>query len=66
MIQYWILVWNSKFSIPVRQEAYGTNADAAARRYFELERKGHQTNETCVLVGADSLQTIKRTHSSWF
>lgn len=47
-------------------EEYSTAADAAAA-YAELERKHrNDPNVEIVLVGADSLDTIKHTHGNYF
>ena len=41
--------------------------DQALARYDELEKKYLASDEVdVVLLGADSLETIKRTHSSYF
>ncbi len=46
---------------------YGTDYDAALDAYeqAEEEARGHSEVEV-VLLSADSLETIKRTHSSYF
>jgi hypothetical protein len=46
---------------------YDTDYDAAQAAYAELEREsGDDPNLDIVLLSADSLATIKRTHSSYF
>jgi hypothetical protein len=46
---------------------YGTDYDAAQEAYAELERNTRDDpNADVVLLSADSLDTIKRTHSSYF
>jgi hypothetical protein len=49
----------------VRQ--FGTDYDEALRAYDQAEQDTHnRLNIEVVLLSADSLQTIKRTHSSYF
>jgi hypothetical protein len=46
---------------------YGTDYDAAQEAYAELERDTRSEPDVdVVLLSADSLETIKRTHSSYF
>ena len=48
-------------------DPYGINYEAALKAYSELEEKtGKNTNLDIVLVGAEDLDIIKRTHSSYF
>jgi len=45
----------------------GNRAEEAARTYAEYERRYRgQKSIEIVLVGADSLETIKRTHAHYF
>jgi hypothetical protein len=46
---------------------FGTDYDAAQRAYAQAEREARdRTGSDIVLLSADSLKTIKRTHSSYF
>ncbi len=46
---------------------FGTDHDAALRAYAEAEREnGINPRLNTVLISADSLATIERTHSSYF
>lgn len=46
---------------------FGTDYDAAQRAYQEAEQKARgRPDLDVVLLGADSLDTIRRTHSSYF
>ena len=46
---------------------FGTDYDAAQRAYEEAERAASGRREVdVVLLSADSLETVKRTHSSYF
>jgi hypothetical protein len=48
-------------------ESFGTDYDAAQAAYAEAEQaNGFDTDLDIVLLSADSLETIKRTHSSYF
>jgi len=55
---------------PARREAtvqaFGTDYDAAQDAYQRAEHEDRGTNLDVVLLSADSLETIKRTHSSYF
>lgn len=49
----------------VRQ--FGTDYDAAQEAYEQVEQEmGNRSDVDVVLLSADSLATIKRTHSSYF
>jgi len=46
---------------------FGTDYDAAQQAYAQVEREARDsTGSDIVLLSADSLETIKRTHSSYF
>jgi hypothetical protein len=45
---------------------FGIDYDAAQQAYQEAEQQARGTNLDVVLLSADSLETIKRTHSSYF
>lgn len=46
---------------------FGTDYDAALEAYAEIEGEMRGRDDLdIVLVGADSLETVKRTHSSYF
>lgn len=48
-------------------EPFGTDYDAAQVAYAEAERANAEDEKLdIVLLSADSLETIKRTHSSYF
>lgn len=45
----------------------GANADAAVNTYAEYEQKyRNEKGMEIVLIGADSIDTIRRTHSQYF
>lgn len=46
---------------------FGTDYDGAMEAYAEIEGEMRRRDDLdIVLVGADSLETVKRTHSSYF
>jgi outer membrane lipoprotein SlyB len=45
---------------------FGTDYDAAQDAYQEAEQQARGTKLDVVLLSAESLETIKRTHSSYF
>jgi len=48
-------------------ESFGTDYDAAQAAYAEAERANAEDEKLdVVLLSADSLETIKQTHSSYF
>jgi hypothetical protein len=64
--QYFLLIYDLH-SRALQHEVFGRDHTGAANRYSELEAL-HRQNEAIevVLVGADSFDTIKRTHSHYF
>lgn len=63
---HFLLVYDHKRQALVHQQRF-TNGPAAAAAYSELEAK-HRDDENLeiVLVGADSLATIQKTHGHYF
>lgn len=50
-----------------RHESFGTDFDAAHSALIAAEaRWPDESKVRVVLVSSDSLETVKRTHSSWF
>lgn len=47
-------------------QEFGTDYEAAQDMYQAAEQRARDTNLDVVLLSADSLDTIKRTHSSYF
>ena len=64
--QYFILIYN----VPNREVEiieFGPDADAAVVAYSEQERVYRDDDAIeVVMVGADSIETIKKTHSHYF
>lgn len=65
-LNYFILVYDMAMR-HVEVRPYGTNGDEATDAYSVLEDQYSATGKyEVVLVGADSLETVKRTHSPYF
>lgn len=48
-------------------ESFGTDYDAALQAYSESERQHRDdANIEVVLLGSDSIETLERTHASYF
>lgn len=63
---HYLLIYNIELGRLVDTQEF-TDAAAAGARYAELERKyAGQGAFEIVLVGADSIETIKRTHGQYF
>ena len=63
---HYLLIYNIDLGRLVETQEF-TDAPAAAARYAALERRyAGQGNFEIVLVGADSIETIKRTHGQYF
>lgn len=65
-IRHFLVVYSlSEGRATVRE--FGTDYDAALSAYAEAEADfANRDSYDIVLIGADSLETIKRTHSSYF
>jgi len=63
---YFLLVYDVS-TAGVQVEEYGSDGAAAAAEYSLREHKYRDRPEIeVVLVGADSLETVKKTHSHYF
>lgn len=66
-IQHFILVFDRHKGRLVEQLNFGQRAKAAVEKYEELEeRYRDQTYMDIVLVGSDSIETVKVTHANYF
>lgn len=63
--QYFILVYDLAMR-HVEVHEYAADVDAANAAYSQLEDEHAGGKFEIVLVGADSIETIKRTHSPYF
>lgn len=63
---HYLLIYNIDLGRLVKTEEF-TDASKAASTYAELEREyAGKGSFEIVLVGADSIETIKRTHGQYF
>jgi len=65
-IRHYLVVYNLSQGRAHVQE-FGTDYDAALAAYADAEKDfGNRDTFDIVLLGAESMETIKRTHSSYF
>lgn len=66
-IQHFILLFDRHRGKMIEQLSFGTDARAAVHTYEELEQEHRdQSHIDIVLVGSDSLETVKVTHANYF
>ena len=66
-IQYFLLIYDRHRDELMSHEPFGADADAATTAYRAAEIEYHDRPEVdIVLVGSDSLETVKVTHSTYF
>ncbi|MDY3665829.1 MAG: hypothetical protein SPH79_03735 [Schaalia hyovaginalis] len=66
-IQQFLLIYDRKRDRLVSSESFGEDVEAATIGYRAAEQLYHDRPEMdIVLVGSDSLETVKRTHSTYF
>lgn len=66
-INHFLLVYDRAIGHLLEVAEFGTDCTAAIKRYQELERQHAANNRMdIVLVGSDSLETIKVTHANYF
>lgn len=66
-IQHFLLVFDHEAGRLVEQREFGTDSDAAVAAYAakEQELQGQKSIDI-VLVGSDSIETVRRTHANYF
>jgi predicted metal-dependent HD superfamily phosphohydrolase len=65
-LQHFLLVYDLGAQRLIKQQEFG-DGDEAAAAYAALERHYKDRDDLeIVLVGADSIETIKRTHAHYF
>lgn len=66
-IQHFILVFDRKVGRMVDQLDFGVEARQAVAKYEELEEQYRDDSHMdIVLVGSDSIETVKVTHANYF
>lgn len=66
-IQHFLLVFDHTKGQLVKELSFGQNSTAALAEYMRCEEQ-HRNNEMMdiVLVGSDSIETVKLTHANYF
>lgn len=69
-IQHFLLVFDHARGELIQLKEFGTNRDAAVAAYAEKEREigelGSASAIEIVLIGSDSLDTVRLTHANYF
>ncbi|QCV95642.1 hypothetical protein [Acidipropionibacterium acidipropionici] len=64
---YFILVYNRAKRALMQTLRYGTQADLAVADYSKFEHEYEKDHDVeVVLIGSDSLETVRRTHANYF
>jgi hypothetical protein len=64
---HFLIVYNTKLQELIEATSLGTNGSAAGTAYAEKEREFRDRDDIeIVLIGADSLDTIRQTHPHYF
>lgn len=67
LIHQYLLVYDRERDRLVEQRDFTNDADSAVAQYRETERRYRDNPRMdVVLVGSDSITTVKRTHSTYF
>jgi len=66
-IRHFLLVFDHDAGMLVETRDFGRDADRAVEAYTEKEREfADRPRVEVVLIGSDSLDTIRRTHANYF
>ncbi|MDO5494233.1 MAG: hypothetical protein Q4G64_00800 [bacterium] len=66
-IRHFLLVFDHKIDKLIDQRDFNTNLEAATEAYAEAEAKYRDDPlKDIVLVGSDSIETVRVTHSTYF
>lgn len=67
VVRHFLLVFDHSKARLIHEQAFGRDLVAAVQAYGEMEKR-HRDNEEIdiVLVGSDSLETVKITHANYF
>jgi len=66
-IQHFLLVFDHEQGKLIETQEFGEDADAAVVAYASKEAQfGDQKRVEIVLVGSDSIETVKLTHANYF
>lgn len=66
-IQHFLLVFDHQAGKLIDQQDFGTDSDSAVAAYakLELQHRGERMIEI-VLIGSDSIETVRLTHANYF
>ena len=66
-IQHFLLVFDHANDRLIAAREFGRDVERATEAYSEMEKEYADNNEIdIVLVGSDSLETVKTTHANYF
>ncbi|MDP9904561.1 hypothetical protein [Arthrobacter bambusae] len=66
-IEHFLLVFDHRSNRLVEQKSFGSDVHAATKAYGEMEREYKDCHAIdIVLVGSDSIETVKVTHANYF
>lgn len=66
-IKNFLLIFDHSQNELIHCEDFGTDIDLATSAYADAEKKNRDTHSIdIVLVGSDSIETVKVTHSTYF
>jgi hypothetical protein len=66
-IQHFLLVFDHRTNTLISHDSFGSDAHAATKRYGEMEQEYKDSYAIdIVLVGSDSIETVKMTHANYF
>ncbi len=67
VIKNFLLVFDHEQGKLVEEREFGTDVESAMRAYADTERAYRNNNRVeVVLIGSDSLDTVKITHANYF
>lgn len=66
-IQHFLLVFDHKADTLIAEDKFGTNSRAALVAYAECEKRYRNDDMIeIVLIGSDSIDTVKITHANYY
>lgn len=67
VVQHFLLVFDHALAKLVHEDSFGEDLDAAVAAYsaMEAQHRDH-ANIDIVLVGSDSIETVRHTHANYF
>lgn len=66
-VQHFLLVFDHEQAKLIHEEDFGGNSDSAVRAYSRMENAYRgKDNIDILLVGSDSIETVRLTHANYF